>query len=110
MFKQLFANNALHTYSNVMDFENYKRLILLIDQAYEILKKEETLNYNKIEKWIKFGKKKKIRFLDKCLKNNKKTLLVHQKTSTTSAIGVFNAIDRKITQLKKKGGDISELI
>ena len=38
-----------------------KRLILLTDRAYTILKKEEKLNYNKIEKWIKFGKKN-IRF------------------------------------------------
>ena len=29
--------------------------------------------------------------------------------STTSAIGLLNAIKREITQLKKKDGDISEL-
>ena len=78
-----------------------------MDQAYIILKKEEKINYNKIEKWIKFGKN--IRFLDKFLKNNRETLSVHQNTSNRSAIGVLKAINRKITQLKKKGGDISKL-
>ena len=57
MCKQSFATNALHNYLNVMDSKNYKRLILLMDQTYTILKKEEKLDYNKIEKWIKFGKK-----------------------------------------------------
>ena len=45
MIKQSFATNALHNYLNVMDSENYKRLILLMDQAYTILKKKKNISW-----------------------------------------------------------------
>ena len=83
-----------------MDSEYYKRLIRIMNQAYQLLKYNSSFEF--YEKWLKFGKRN-ICLINKFFKVNKNKLSVYERMRITPTLAILKAFNTKINQLGKKG-------